>query len=164
MRVVCQYIIHWLLSYQQLIVNYLSLSACFMNKMFIHVPLVMVPILFLSQKTKDRFSYFISISCYFNINVYQLIADANSFQQTSKWIDDVRTERGSDVIIMLVGNKTDLSDKRWVGMVGKGGVSYCFIFCPRLAFQSLFDNFHKLHILVKEVQLKQILEEKFKLY
>lgn len=42
------------------------------------------------------------------------ISDANSFHQTSKWIDDVRTERGSDVIIMLVGNKTDLSDKRQV--------------------------------------------------
>ena len=41
-------------------------------------------------------------------------SDANSFHQTSKWIDDVRTERGSDVIIMLVGNKTDLSDKRQV--------------------------------------------------
>ena len=40
--------------------------------------------------------------------------DLNSFQQTSKWIDDVRTERGSDVIIMLVGNKTDLADKRYV--------------------------------------------------
>lgn len=38
--------------------------------------------------------------------------DSNSFRQTSKWIDDVRTERGSDVIIMLVGNKTDLADKR----------------------------------------------------
>lgn len=38
--------------------------------------------------------------------------DMNSFQQTSKWIEDVRTERGSDVIIMLVGNKTDLADKR----------------------------------------------------
>ncbi len=30
------------------------------------------------------------------------ITNANSFHQTSKWIDDVRTERGSDVIIMLV--------------------------------------------------------------
>uniref|UniRef100_A0A1I8BJM7 Ras-related protein Rab-6A n=1 Tax=Meloidogyne hapla TaxID=6305 RepID=A0A1I8BJM7_MELHA len=40
--------------------------------------------------------------------------DANSFHQTSKWIDDVRTERGSDVIIMLVGNKTDLTEKRQV--------------------------------------------------
>lgn len=43
-----------------------------------------------------------------------IFIDANSFHQTSKWIDDVRTERGSDVIIMLVGNKTDLSDKRQV--------------------------------------------------
>merc|ERR1719430_433330 len=42
------------------------------------------------------------------------ITNTNSFHQTSKWIDDVRTERGSDVIIMLVGNKTDLSEKRQV--------------------------------------------------
>eukprot|EP00050_Salpingoeca_kvevrii_P010626 m.9534 g.9534 ORF g.9534 m.9534 type:complete len:208 (-) comp2982_c0_seq1:466-1089(-) len=44
------------------------------------------------------------------------ITNRNSFQQTSKWIDDVRTERGQDVIIMLVGNKTDLADKRQVSM------------------------------------------------
>ncbi|XP_050821619.1 LOW QUALITY PROTEIN: ras-related protein Rab-6B [Gopherus flavomarginatus] len=42
------------------------------------------------------------------------ITNLNSFQQTSKWIDDVRTERGGDVIIMLVGNKTDLADKRQI--------------------------------------------------
>lgn len=35
-----------------------------------------------------------------------------SFQNTSKWIEDVRAERGSEVIIVLVGNKTDLNDKR----------------------------------------------------
>lgn len=53
---------------------------------------------------------------YFRNDVILLcvFADANSFHQTSKWIDDVRTERGGDVIIMLVGNKTDLSDKRQV--------------------------------------------------
>ncbi|KAM8975129.1 ras-related protein Rab-6A isoform 1-T1 [Pelodytes ibericus] len=44
------------------------------------------------------------------------ITNVNSFQQTTKWIDDVRTERGSDVIIMLVGNKTDLADKRQVSI------------------------------------------------
>nr|XP_009498758.1 PREDICTED: ras-related protein Rab-6A-like isoform X2 [Phalacrocorax carbo] len=44
------------------------------------------------------------------------VTNLNSFQQTSKWIDDVRTERGSDVIIMLVGNKTDLADKRQVSV------------------------------------------------
>merc|ERR1712242_669900 len=44
------------------------------------------------------------------------VTNVNSFQQTSKWIDDVRSERGNDVIIMLVGNKTDLSDKRQVSI------------------------------------------------
>ena len=43
-------------------------------------------------------------------------ADGNSFQQVNKWIEDVRAERGNDVIIMLVGNKTDLQDKRQVSM------------------------------------------------
>ena len=42
--------------------------------------------------------------------------DPTSFQAIDRWIDDVRTERGSDVIIMLVGNKTDLADKRQVSM------------------------------------------------
>jgi Ras-related protein Rab-6A len=41
-------------------------------------------------------------------------ADAKSFQNTRKWVDDVRGERGNDVIIVLVGNKTDLNDKREV--------------------------------------------------
>lgn len=42
------------------------------------------------------------------------ISNAKSFQNTRKWIDDVRGERGNDVIIVLVGNKTDLNDKREV--------------------------------------------------
>ena len=41
-----------------------------------------------------------------------LCLDRNSFVNTDKWIDDVRAERGNDVIIVLVGNKTDLVDKR----------------------------------------------------
>jgi len=40
-------------------------------------------------------------------------ADRQSFMNTSKWVDDVRSERGNDVIIVLVGNKTDLNDKRY---------------------------------------------------
>ena len=35
-----------------------------------------------------------------------------SFASTRKWVEDVRAERGSDVIVVLVGNKTDLEDKR----------------------------------------------------
>ncbi|KAI6045562.1 GTP binding protein [Pisolithus marmoratus] len=42
------------------------------------------------------------------------ITNRQSFLSTSKWIDDVRSERGNDVIIVLVGNKADLSEKREV--------------------------------------------------
>lgn len=42
------------------------------------------------------------------------ISNANSFSQVDKWIEDVHLERGNDAIIMLVGNKTDLQDKRQV--------------------------------------------------
>ncbi|EJD02261.1 GTP binding protein [Fomitiporia mediterranea MF3/22] len=42
------------------------------------------------------------------------ITNRQSFLSTRKWIDEVRSERGNDVIIVLVGNKADLSDKREV--------------------------------------------------
>lgn len=59
-----------------------------------------------------------------------LTPDRASFQQTARWIDDVRAERGQDVVLMLVGNKTDLSEKRLrvaspltaqAGVAGGGG-------------------------------------------
>jgi hypothetical protein len=40
-----------------------------------------------------------------------------SFASVTRWIEEVRGERGNDVVIMLVGNKTDLAvvpDKRQV--------------------------------------------------
>lgn len=38
-----------------------------------------------------------------------------SFINTTKWVEDVRAERGNDVVICLVGNKTDLgNDKRQI--------------------------------------------------
>ncbi|EGG22134.1 Rab GTPase [Cavenderia fasciculata] len=44
------------------------------------------------------------------------ITNKNSFLNTIKWIEDVRSERGNNVVIMLVGNKTDLADKRQVSI------------------------------------------------
>ncbi|XP_063933589.1 ras-related protein Rab-6A-like isoform X2 [Zophobas morio] len=44
------------------------------------------------------------------------ITNRNSFEQTTKWIEDVRQERSNDAIIMLVGNKTDLAGKRVIGV------------------------------------------------
>lgn len=45
--------------------------------------------------------------------VYDITSRA-SFTSTFKWIEDVRTERGNDVVIILVGNKSDIQDKREV--------------------------------------------------
>jgi len=42
------------------------------------------------------------------------VTNKKTFENTRKWVDDVRGERGNDVIIVLVGNKTDLNDKREV--------------------------------------------------
>jgi Ras-related protein Rab-6A len=35
-----------------------------------------------------------------------------SFGNSTKWIEDVRAERGNDVVICLVGNKTDLGNEK----------------------------------------------------
>lgn len=51
---------------------------------------------------------------YIRNSAFFAFPDRASFLNTSKWIEDVRNERGNDVIIILVGNKTDLSEKRQV--------------------------------------------------
>lgn len=43
------------------------------------------------------------------------VTNRASFLSTAKWVEDVRAERGNDVVICLVGNKTDLgNDKRQI--------------------------------------------------
>ncbi|CAE6152640.1 unnamed protein product [Arabidopsis arenosa] len=45
------------------------------------------------------------------------VSNRQTFLNTSKWIEDVHRERGqSNVIIVLVGNKTDLVEKRQVSI------------------------------------------------
>lgn len=45
----------------------------------------------------------------------RFLAGRQSFLNIQRWVEEVRAERGADVIIVLVGNKTDLVDKRQVG-------------------------------------------------
>lgn len=42
------------------------------------------------------------------------VTSRNTFAVADKWIEDIRAERGDDVMIVLVGNKTDLADKRQI--------------------------------------------------
>merc|ERR1712039_996861 len=42
------------------------------------------------------------------------VTKRTSFTGTRKWINDVRTERGSDALVALVGNKMDLDEQREV--------------------------------------------------
>jgi len=42
------------------------------------------------------------------------VTSRESFENTGRWIEEVRQERGEDVILALVGNKTDLAEKRRV--------------------------------------------------
>lgn len=40
--------------------------------------------------------------------------DSNSYQNLSKWIDNVREVRGDEALILVIGNKKDLEDERQV--------------------------------------------------
>jgi GTPase SAR1 family protein len=39
------------------------------------------------------------------------ILGRSSFNNIKRWLEDVRTERGHEVILVIVGNKTDLEDR-----------------------------------------------------
>ncbi|GBF96680.1 rab family GTPase [Raphidocelis subcapitata] len=44
------------------------------------------------------------------------VTNRTSFLNVTRWVQEVRVERGGDVNIFLVGNKTDLLDKRQVSL------------------------------------------------
>lgn len=44
------------------------------------------------------------------------ITNKSSFNNLTKWIEDVKLERGDDVVLVIVGNKSDLGNKRQVSL------------------------------------------------
>ena len=67
------------------------------------------------------------------------VTNINSFQQTNKWIDDVRTERGTDVIIVLVGNKVSILNPFPVPMGRRDSMILTFDVPPAASGQGLLD-------------------------
>ena len=46
------------------------------------------------------------------VNSIQLYKDEKSFSNLQRWIEDVKEERGDEVLIYILGNKTDLEAER----------------------------------------------------
>ena len=40
--------------------------------------------------------------------------DSRTYEKIDQWVEAVRSERGEDALIFMVGNKTDLNDKRQI--------------------------------------------------
>ena len=77
-----------------------------------------------------------------------------TFENVDKWIGELKTNASEDVLIMLVGNKSDLEDKREVQIdeVKKKAEQYKIAFCEtsalegkniEQAFDSLIDEIAK---------------------
>lgn len=42
------------------------------------------------------------------------ITNINSFQNINKWYEDVKAARGKEVLVVIVGNKSDLAENRFL--------------------------------------------------
>lgn len=51
--------------------------------------------------------------CSVAVLVYDL-TQRQSYLNIDRWVEDIRNERGSDVVVVLAGNKSDLTDKHAV--------------------------------------------------
>lgn len=75
------------------------------------------------------------------------ITNRQSFLSLDKWIEDVRAERGPEVVIMIVGNKVDLAEKRVIsqeegdGKASELGVKHITVSAKQgLNIKTLFLN------------------------
>ncbi|PVH13538.1 uncharacterized protein CXQ87_001644 [Candidozyma duobushaemuli] len=77
------------------------------------------------------------------------ITNKKSFSSLEKWVSDVRMERGDDVIVVIVGNKSDLSSKRQVS------VEEAEEFCKQIGGKFLIETStkanHNVKLLFKKI-------------
>ena len=78
--------------------------------------------------------------------------NGTSFENIDKWIDELKTNGSEDITIILVGNKSDLSDKREVKTeeVERKSKQYKIAFCETSALNG--NNIEKaFDLLIKEI-------------
>ena len=94
------------------------------------------------------------------------ISRKSTFENVDKWIDELKENATEDVHIMLVGNKTDLEDKREVQTeeVAKKAEQYKVAFCEtsalkgkniEKAFDTLVEEITKIAVSQKLVEIKR---------
>ena len=94
------------------------------------------------------------------------ISRKTTFENVDKWIDELKENATEDVHIMLVGNKTDLEDKREVQTedVAKKAEQYNVAFCEtsalkgnniEKAFDTLIEEITKVAVSQKLVEIKR---------
>ena len=88
-----------------------------------------------------------------------------TFEDVDKWIGELKTNGSEDVLIMLIGNKSDLEDKREVQTeeVAKKAEQYKIAFCETSALEgknieNAFDNL--INEITKKVEKEKINEIK----
>jgi GTPase SAR1 family protein len=97
-----------------------------------------------------------------------VILDQDSFDSVEKWVEDARTERGQDCVIMVVGNKIDLEDgEREVtkveGEIRARALKCVFAECSAKKGNVFFFFFKILSYLGINFMFRIITEEMFKL-
>ena len=94
------------------------------------------------------------------------ISRKSTFENVDKWIDELKENATEDVHIMLVGNKTDLEDKREVQTeeVAKKAEQYKVAFCEtsalkgkniEKAFDTLVEEITKIAVSQRLVEIKR---------
>lgn len=77
------------------------------------------------------------------------ITNKKSFNNLEKWINDVKLERGDEVIVVLVGNKSDLSNKRQVTLEEAEALSQKI--GGKFAFETSTKANHNVKLLFKKI-------------
>lgn len=77
------------------------------------------------------------------------ITSKKSFASLEKWVSDVRMERGDDVIVVIVGNKSDLSAKRQVSV--EEAETFCKAVGGKFLVETSTKANHNVNLLFKRI-------------
>lgn len=79
------------------------------------------------------------------------ITSKKSFASLEKWVNDVRMERGEDVLVVIVGNKSDLGAKRQV--TAEEAENFCRLIQGKFFIETSTKANHNVKLLFRRIAL-----------